>query len=67
MFLCKLIKKICNGSTSVVVEYVLGNLVEDFHRFTLILGDEYDTLHKYMEASQHEFEVLKMAGFDVCS
>ena len=40
MVLYQLIKNICNGSVSVVVEDVLGNLIEDLHNFTLIRGDE---------------------------
>ena len=65
MMLHQLIKKMCNGSTSVVVEEVLGNLVEALHNFVLIRGEEHDTLPKCMESSQNRYEVLKMAGFEM--
>ena len=67
MVLCQLIKRICNGSTSVVVEDGIVNLVEALCSFTLIRGDEYDAFPKHMEASQHRFEVLKMVGFDMAT
>ena len=63
MVLYQLIKRICDGSTHVIVEDVLGNLADTLHNFSLIQGEEYDTLQKHMEDSQYRFEVLKMAGF----
>ena len=67
MVLHQLIKRICNGSTSVVVEDFLGNIIEALCNFTLIQGDEYDTLPNHIEAYQNRFKVLKMAGFDMAT
>ena len=38
----KLISKIFNGSDSVIVEDVAGNILEDLHNLSLIRGEEHD-------------------------
>ena len=50
-----------------VVEDVVGNMLESLCNVFLIRGDDYSTLPKYHEAAQHRFEVLEEAGFDMTS
>ena len=52
MTLHKLVKKICNGSSAVMVNDVLGNILESMYNCMLIRGDDYPTLAKYLEATK---------------
>jgi len=52
MILHKLVRKICNGSATVVVDDVTGNMLKAMYNFMLIKGDNYLTLAKYLEASK---------------
>jgi len=61
----RLIRKICNGSTSVVGEDVLGNLMESLYSFLMIRGDDYDSLPKYLEVLEHRYCIPKESVFDV--
>ena len=63
MKLYKLVKKNCNGSTVVVVDDVIGNLIEGIFNFVLIRGDDYDALPQYLKAYEHKYEVLCKAGY----
>ena len=64
---CKLVKKNCNGSTRVVVEYVLGNMMDSLHNMMLVKGDEYEEFPKHLETFKHHFDVLKKSGLDIAS
>ena len=65
--LFRLIKNACNVSSNVIVEGVLGNLAEALLKFSLIQVYEHYPLPRFIEASHHRFEVLKITGFDVVS
>ena len=60
-----LVRKNCNGSTVVVVEDVIGNLIEALFNFALIRGEEYEHFPKCLQAQEYKFEVLSGGGFDV--
>ena len=61
--LYQLICKNCNRFTTVVVDDVMGNLVERLHNFMLYWGEEYDSLSKYLKASENKFEILDKVEF----
>ena len=65
MKLHDLVKKVMNGSTAVVVEDVIGNMIEAMFNFMLIRAEEYEALPKYLQAFEHRFEVLTSAGFNL--
>ena len=65
MKLLGLIKKICNGSTRVVVDDVVGNLLESLFNAVWIRGDDFPSLPKYIEALDHRYSVLEEVGFNV--
>ena len=67
MKLCELVKKNCNGSAVVVVDDVIGNLIEGLCNFVLMRGEEYDALPRYLQAFEHKYEVLKGAGFNMAN
>ena len=67
MKLYSLVKRNCNGSTYVMVDDVMGNLIEALYSVLLIRGDEYPNLPKYLEASDHKFVVLREALFDIAN
>ena len=54
-----LIRKIYNGSDSVITEDVVGNIIEALCNFSLIRGEKCDKFYKHLEASEHIFELLK--------
>jgi len=60
-------RKICNGSTSVVGEDVLGNLMESLYNFLLIKGDDHESLWHYRETLAHRYSILKESGFDLAT
>ena len=37
---CHLIKKVCNGSSGVIVEDVVGNIVEAMHNMFFVKGED---------------------------
>ena len=51
IILRKLIQKICNGSTCIIVEDVIGNAMECMYAVMLLKGDDFDSLPKYLEAA----------------
>ena len=63
IILRNLIQKVCSGSAAVVVDDVLGTILEALCNFLLNHGDDHDSLPKYLEASDHKFEVLQSTGF----
>lgn len=65
MILHKLIQKICNGSTAVVVEDIISSMLEGLCNFMLVKWEDYATLPKYLEASEHKYQVLKETGFEL--
>ena len=63
----KLIEKTCNGSTSVVREDVIGNLVESLHNYALVRGDDYESLSKHVEVSEQRYEMAKSSGLELAN
>ena len=53
--LCDLARKIFNGSTAVVVEDVVVNLIEALFNFTLNIDEECESLPKHLCACEHKF------------
>ena len=54
-----LIRNICKISTSFIVDDVVANMIEALHNFALIRGEECNSLHTHLEASDHRFSLLK--------
>jgi len=65
MKLYSLARKISNGSANVVVEDMLGSMLESMYSMMMIRGDEYETLPKYLEATEHRFQVAKECNLDM--
>ena len=65
--LYKLVKKICNGSSYIVVNNMLGNVLEAMYNFIFIKDDKYLLLVKYLEIAKQQFDVLKESGFNMAS
>ena len=65
MTLYRLIRKICNGSTSVLGRDVLGNLIESLYKLLLVKGKDYESLPKYFEMVNHRYSILKELEFDL--
>ena len=63
MTLRKLVRKICNGSTSSVGEDALGNLMESSCNFFFARGNDYESLLKYLEMENHRCSMLTESGF----
>ena len=63
--LCHLIRKTCNGSTIVIIEDVIGNLVEALCSMFFIRGNDYSGLPKCRKSSKHRCAVLLEALFDM--
>ena len=59
MILTKLTKKIFNGSTHVVVDYVIGSDVDNMRSLITLRGDDYTSLHKYLKASTQMCDFFK--------
>ena len=53
------IRKIYNGSASVTIEDVIGNVLESLCIFMLIRGEDNGLLANYLEVSDHRFELSK--------
>ena len=47
----KLVQKICNGSTCIIVEDVIGNTMECMYAVMLLKGDDFDSLLMHLEAA----------------
>ena len=60
--LYKLIHKICNGSTFVVVEDVIGNAVESLYSVILLKGEDFLSLPKYLEATTQKYKCFEQVG-----
>ena len=67
MKLWELVKKCCNGSTCVVVDDVIGNLLETMCNTLLIRGDNFASLPKYLKATEQRHKMLTETGFEVAS
>ena len=67
VILHKLVRKICNGSAAVMVDDVLGNMLEAMCNYMHIRGDDFPILSKYLESTKQRIEVLKESGFDIAS
>lgn len=63
----KLIKKICNESTIVVAEDVIGATLEALHSFIFVRGNKYTLLLKYLEVLTYRYFILRQLGFDITS
>ena len=55
IILYSLVQKIYNSLIAVIVEDVLGNLVELIYSFLLVKREDYDSLGKYLEATEYYF------------
>ena len=67
MKLLGLVQKIMNESTYEVVDDAVGSLVESLHNVLLIRGDDFDSLPKYLEASEYRHAALDGDGFEAAS
>ena len=67
MKLRALVKKTSNGLISVEVDDAVGRMLQSLFNVLIIRGDDRITLPKYHEETQHRFEVLEEAGFDISS
>ena len=65
MKLCKLIKKICHGSTSMVVDNVMGNLIEAIHNLGFIRSNDHADFLMCLKVSSHGFVFLTDTGFSI--
>ena len=63
MTLCNLIRKVYSGSILVAVDDIVGKILEALYNFLLNCREDYVSLPKYMELSDHKFKVLKATGF----
>ena len=59
--LFKLVRKICNESTFVLVEDVIGNAVEAMHSVMILRGEDYPYLPKYLEAATQKHKCFLQA------
>ena len=55
----KLVRKICNRSTRIVVEDMIGSAIEYVHAVMLLKRDDFDSLPKYLEAVQQKCKYFK--------
>lgn len=53
--LYQIICKSCNGSTLVIVEDILGNLIEGIYNYFLMSGENHEMILKYHKATEHQF------------
>ena len=67
MKLLILIKKICNGSTYAVNEDIVGKFLELLYSALLVRGNDFSSLLKYIEASEHRYCILEEARFGVAN
>ena len=58
----KLVLKICNRSTFVVVEDVIGNALESIYLVMLLKGENFPSLSKYLEATIQRYKCFEQAG-----
>ena len=54
-----------NGSTVLVVEDFIGNLIEAPFNVALIRDNESESLPKNLQERNHNFEILSVGRFDV--
>jgi len=67
MMLYRFIQRICNGSTSVIGEDVIGNMMESLYNFLMVRGEDYESVPKYFEVVNHRYTILKESGFDLAT
>ena len=60
----KLVHKIYNGSTFVVVEDVIRNKVECMYSVMLLRGEDYHSLPKYLEAATQKYKCFEQVGYE---
>ena len=58
-----MIKKVWSGSTSVIVDDIVDNILEALFNYLCNQDEDHKSLLKFMESSDHKFEVLKVIGF----
>jgi len=61
--LCNLIRKVCSGSISVIIDDIIGTILEALYNYLLNRAKDHELLPKYLEASDHKFEILKSTRF----
>ena len=59
IILYKLIRKIYNGSTFVVVEDVIMNAVESLYSVILLKGEDFLSLPQYLEANTQKYKYFE--------
>ena len=52
-------KKVCDESSGVMVEEVVGNMVDATCNMLFVKGDDYPCLTKHLEESYQKYEVLE--------
>ena len=67
LILYKLVKKNYNSSTIVVVDDVVDNFIESLYNYILIKDNDFESLPKYLEASEYWFQILKEIGFSIAT
>ena len=67
MKLYQLVKKNYNGSTSIVVDNMIDNLLELLLNAVLIHRNDYPNLAKYLKTSDHRYSVLEEAMFEIAN
>ena len=55
--LCDLTMKICNTSTTLMVEDMVGNIVDSLFHFLHVHSEDYESLSRLIEARTNEYEV----------
>ena len=65
MKLFQLAKNNYNGSTVVVVDHLIGKLIEGLFDFVLIRGEEFELFPKHLKDYEHRHEVLSGEVFSM--
>ena len=65
MKLHQMIRKNCNGSSHVVVDNVIGTMLESTCSMKMIRVDEHDALLKCLEATENRYQVAKESNLDM--
>ena len=60
-------KRICNDSTTALVEDALGDVVEPICDFFCMRGDCFEPLPKNLEVPEQKNSLLKETGFELAS
>ena len=61
----QLVKKNYNRSTNIIINNMIGNLLEILHSIVLIRGNNYLSLPKYLEVSKYQYGFLEEAHLEL--